>query len=188
MVLSCKRLQAVVGWYTSQANERHDMYTIRKSIAERFQGKYEVAESGCWEWCATRNKYGYGQLTNFRDLVPRMIFAHRASWEIHNGEIPNGLYVLHKCDNRCCVNPEHLFLGTKGYNNSDRHKKGRTAFGEKNGNAIYNDQDIFNIYKMQDDGMSNVAIAKKLNGSRITIWEITTGRKWKHLFAQRYGA
>lgn len=187
MILSCMRMQAVVRWCTTQADkEIVAMYTIRKSLAERFQGKYEIKDSGCWEWAATKNKYGYGLLKNLQDIKPRMIFAHRASWTIHNGEIPEGLFVLHTCDNRKCVNPEHLFLGTKADNNRDRDQKRRQAYGQRNGNARYSDDDILSIYEMSESGLSNTAIAKKLNGSRITIWEITTGRKWKHLFAQRY--
>ena len=161
------------------------MYTIRKSLAERFQGKYKITESGCWEWTATKNRYGYALLKNIPDTRPRMIFAHRVSWLIHHGEIPDGLHVLHTCDNRKCVNPEHLFLGTKTDNAKDRDNKNRQAFGARNGNAKYSEEDIFRIYEMYDSGMSNVEIAKKLDGSRITIWEITSGRKWKHLFAQR---
>ncbi len=187
MILSCMRVQAVVRWYTTQANERDlNMYTIRKSLAERFQNKYEIKDSGCWEWTATKNKYGYALLRNIPNTKPRMIFAHRVSWIIHNGNIPDELYVLHTCDNRKCVNPDHLFLGTKADNSNDRDIKRRQAYGQKNGNAKYTDLDIKNIYAMKDSGMSNPEIAKELNGSRITIWEITTGRKWKHLFAQRY--
>jgi hypothetical protein len=164
------------------------MYTIRKPIAERFKGKYEVVESGCWEWQAHVTRYGYGLLKNDQDDGPRMVFAHRASWQIHHGKIPFGLFVLHKCDNRKCVNPNHLFLGTKKDNSDDRDRKKRQACGAKNGNAKYTEADILRIYDMRDAGMSNTEIARAISGSRITVWEVVTGRKWRYLFAQRYAA
>lgn len=162
------------------------MYTIRKSLEERFQGKFAVKETGCWEWTSAKNIYGYGLINNIPDVIPKVVFAHRVSWTIHFGQIPEGLYVLHKCDNRKCVNPEHLFLGTKADNSADRDTKKRQAFGARNGNAKYSDKDVLAIYDMHDSGMKNPEIAKVLGGSRITIWEIVTGRKWGHLFAQRY--
>jgi len=76
----------------------------------------------CWEWGGFIKETGYGQFRLNRD---KMITAHRASFMIFNNEIPEGLCVLHKCDNRKCVNPSHLFLGTNQDNVDDREKKGR---------------------------------------------------------------
>lgn len=88
-----------------------------------------VAKSdGCWEWQGRRHGRGYG-------VTGHGIFTHRLSWEVHNGPIPDGLYVLHRCDNRICVRPDHLFLGTALDNARDAMAKDRHCSGVRHANG-----------------------------------------------------
>jgi HNH endonuclease len=93
--------------------------------------------SGCWLWTGGVNNHGYGLIHPGKDYQTTlsMVFAHRVSWEMHRGPIPDGMDVLHKCDTPPCVNPDHLFVGTHASNMADASKKGRMHPGEKNGRA-----------------------------------------------------
>lgn len=77
--------------------------------------------SGCWIWMKSVNNTGYGTVA----VKGKPIFAHRFSWEFYRGQIPEGQFVLHRCDTRCCVNPDHLFLGDQSANQWDAQAKGR---------------------------------------------------------------
>lgn len=92
-------------------------------LLESFFEKIVYGLSECWYWRGSLEEFGYGRLQSKR--------AHRLSWTLFNGEIPKGLYVLHKCDIRNCVNPDHLFLGTQIDNMRDMVKKGRHNNGRQ---------------------------------------------------------
>jgi len=119
----------------------------------------------CWLWTAGRSggwgQNRYGSIGKGR-RGQGSILAHRLSWILHFGEIPEGLSVLHKCDNTLCVNPEHLFLGTPKDNMQDMVKKGRRKGGKKPlGKNL-----IKAINALYDQGLSETAIAKVYNISR----------------------
>ena len=101
----------------------------RGPLEDRFWRSVNKGGGGaerCWNWTASVNTYGYGQI---RDEKGTYQSAHRISWRLHNGGIPDGLQVLHRCDNTRCVRPDHLFLGTQLDNIHDRDQKGRHRNG-----------------------------------------------------------
>lgn len=105
-----------------------------QSLFKRYW-KYVVKKDGCWWWAGAISDQGYTRIRYRRTMVG----GHRVSWLIHNGNIPDGLFVLHRCDNPICTNPDHLFLGTAGDNVRDARDKGRSknggSAGEDNGNS-----------------------------------------------------
>ena len=95
-----------------------------RPIADRFWEKVSKTDS-CWVWTGVKTRGGYGYLHKSSGTEQQSRRAHRISWELHNGQIPDGLWVLHKCDNPPCVNPDHLFLGDRKANMDDCAAKGR---------------------------------------------------------------
>jgi len=103
---------------------------LNTDIDSRFWSKIDKGDgTGCWLWTAAKRSSGYGQFW----LDGHQQSAHRASWQLHHGPIPEGMFVCHHCDVRPCVNPSHLFLGTLADNHADMCAKGRQARGEKHG-------------------------------------------------------
>src|SRR5882762_8955870 len=91
-------------------------------------------ETDCWIWQNAKNTItGYGVIGITENDEPKRVTAHRASYKLFFGEVPKGLHVLHKCDIRACINPDHLFVGTDQDNSDDRIAKGRHHCGERSG-------------------------------------------------------
>lgn len=133
-VEGCERKHGAKGLcrmhYSRKRRNGHTDPLYGLSLKERFHANY-IPEpmSGCWLWVGGTNGKGYGQL--WIDGEPS-IMAHRLSWELHNGPIPKGMLVCHKCDTPPCVNPDHLFIGTDKDNIQDCIKKGRYVYNIKN--------------------------------------------------------
>src|SRR5258708_3055626 len=144
------------------------------SLRARFNSKWlPHPRSRCWVWTASTVD-GYGCIGNGAGKVEK---AHRVSWELHKGSIPEGLCVLHECDNPLCVCPEHLFLGTKKDNSDDMIKKGRDrkvpCRGESNGMAKLTAADVADI---RSSAEGSVALGQKYGVSYKHIWQIRKGR------------
>lgn len=139
---------------------------------------------GCWLWRGSITKGGYGHLkvelpgTRCRRAHP----AHRLSWIAHRGPIPAGLWVLHKCDVRSCINPAHLFLGTHVDNMADMVAKGRHRCGdyrgEKHGSTTLSKQQVL---KIRADRRTYRVIGKDYGISPATVCRIKLGDTWTHV-------
>lgn len=153
----------------------------RRPLTERFWKKVRKTDS-CWIWVGGSNSYGYGNIWN----SGRKVLASHVSWELHNGPIPEGLCVLHNCpggDNPICVNPAHLFLGTKAVNNSDRAQKGRNRDqrGEKNSTSRLTAQQVIEIRRRIAAGEIQRNLATEYGVHYCTISDIKVRKIWKHV-------
>jgi len=144
-------------------------------IEDRIKNKFKVdPNNNCWIWQGFKDKDGYGSII----INQKMNKPHRVMWEIHNGPIPEGINVLHKCDNPPCVNPDHLFLGSQKDNIQDCIKKDRFVRGEKNGRAKLTKNKVIKIYY---DNRKYAEIAKDFSVSKASVGSIKKGRNWAHL-------
>lgn len=141
-----------------------------KKTMKMFEAKYMVNEdTGCWDWTASRARGGYGQFMSSVKDGRLWYRAHRFSYLAHKGEIPNGLVVMHTCDNPSCVNPEHLKVGTQTDNIRDRDEKERGIWTR----TVSREMDV---RKIQSDPRGDVELARELGCSRGHIWKIRNNR------------
>lgn len=151
----------------------------------------------CHEWTHALTSAGYGQI----NVGGRPLPAHRVSWVLSKGGIPDGKHVLHRCDNPMCVNPDHLFLGTPKDNATDRTTKGRTASGEAHGSvtkpestvrgeqhfaALLTENDVLEIRRLYaETSASAKKLAKIFRVNPVCIQKIIAFRSWSHVGGYR---
>lgn len=146
-------------------------------ILKRFWSKVNKTEK-CWLWTACVHGNGYGGFTILRKETP----PHRFSWIIHRGDIPRGYWVLHKCDVRLCVNPDHLFIGDVRDNTQDMVIKLRQAKGENQGLSKLTTDQVIEMRKLYVPRKTSLRfLANKFNVSPSQVCAIVHRKVWKHL-------
>ena len=152
----------------------------------RFWSKVQKAgKDECWLWTASVAGKGYGQIK--LPQTRRQMYAHRLSYELHNGPVPEGMMVLHKCDTPRCVNPSHLFLGMGADNLADMASKKRHLYGERNTEHRLKEATVHSGFDLSERGWSQHRIAKKVGVGQPQIGRILRGERWRHVWLKRRG-
>lgn len=142
--------------------------------AKEFWDRVDVrGKDDCWEWKLAKSWKGYGRVS----MNGLILKAHRVAFSLYN-DIPDGMHVLHKCDNRACCNPRHLFLGTNADNMRDKKQKGRAAKGENHHKSVLT-KPIVRFIKQSC--LPQRRLADIFGVSQSNISSIKTGKSWRHV-------
>jgi len=140
---------------------------------------YTINENNCWEvFSHHKDKDGYVRVLRRINGQKKMFYLHRLVFEIEKHKIPDGLVVLHACDNPGCINPEHLSCGTVADNAADMKNKGRSLKGSLNGNSKLSAQDVLAI---RNDPRDALAVAKEFGITRTHVYYLRAYKNWKHI-------
>lgn len=157
---------------------------MKRLTLEQKMERYTRKGEGCWEWTGAINSHGYGTVR-----IPRgtNVGAHTIAYRLAHGDDLRGLWVLHRCDNRKCVRPDHLFLGTATDNNRDRQAKGRgnSPKGARHYAAKLTDEQVREIRRRYRRFVSALGMQTRLAAefgvSRATIDMVARGQRWAHV-------
>jgi hypothetical protein len=164
---------------------KHSIEIRRKKLegspSERFFNNIIKSDDdkGCWIWVGLASKQGYGRMT----IKKKQKLAHRYSWEFHFGEIPEKMFICHKCDNPPCVNPAHLFVGNRSDNAKDMVSKNRNRDdrGSNHPMAKLNEEKVIKIRERINSGEVQKDLAKEYNVSPMTISMIKRRINWNNI-------
>jgi hypothetical protein len=158
----------------------------RTPLRERFLARVEKTET-CWLWTARTGTFGYGVMPE-GGHAGRDLYAHRISYELFHGPIPEGLFVLHRCDNPRCVNPDHLFLGTADDNAKDAARKKRVPSGAQHHTqrpdhkqVKLDQQSVREIRQRYAEGATRPQLSKLYGVTVASIGNVVNGRTWRNV-------
>ncbi|MHC6083214.1 helix-turn-helix domain-containing protein [Ralstonia solanacearum] len=163
----------------------------RQPLISRFARYVQVSPGGCWLWTGAKNACGYGVLGRGR-RSEGLIRAHRLAYQLFHGIVlERSQHVLHRCDTRVCVNPEHLFIGTQQDNMCDMRSKGRAVppprhVGIANHKAKLDEHKVRQIFAMRRAGNTKYQIAQRMGVSRATVYSILNRFTWRHVDVADY--
>ncbi len=158
-----------------------DKLRARRTLESRFwESITPGAPDECWLW-PTPPSHTYGRMRGGQYTSGKIVLAHRMSWEIHFGPIPEGLFVCHKCDTPACVNPSHLFLGTNAENTKDRERKGRGGTYNHSAWSPLSAEQVVNIRRRHAQGETQSALAREYGVCLNTVHQIVHRYTWRHV-------
>lgn len=163
----------------------------RGTLEQKFWARVQKSD-GCWLWIGSRRdrrpQQNYGRFL----LSGKFVYAHRWSWELHFGAIPDGLDVLHHCDTPPCIRPDHLFLGDHATNMADKARKGRAPTsahlhsydfqkGANHPDVKLTEDNVREIRRLLGQGVPRLQIARAFGVSTGPIGAIARGKTWRHV-------